>query len=418
MMKINLSFKLKAITLIELLVAMVILGILTGFASMYYADLKEDAIVAKVKTDIKELKKAMANYMSDEYNTNNLRPQKLSELVDTKFNAYLIKDSYGKVLKRIPINTDIEKIISTEYSNCTYEIGTVNRFFIEKLPSCPWGDAYYADLYYVNAVNPKTNQIIREPYVNPSIDRFYNGKPSTDFYYIEALNGGTVFGREGKLTLSSLDSSNNTPGSAVLLATKIPVGIIPLVDKKVIFEVTFKYQQKTNDSPILNKSGSRILETASGETYIPCAVGMIFFFKDKPKANAESVVMTSSGFGLKFSALDWELYESPTGVGLKKVCAGGWEENALHSVKFVFNSQTNIDCFIDGEKRANISYLLNSPASKLYFVISADYFTTLKVPPPPYPPIPVLADCELTINYLLISSVDFSRYYNVKIPLK
>lgn len=411
----------RALSLIELLVALIILAVLTNFAAFYYSNMRADAASTKVKADLMELKKAISNYMSDEYNVSNSRPAKLTDLVEKTFKAKAIKDASDKVLKTYPMTADINYIKEADYADkagCKTDEVDVKRYFIEKIPLCPWGEAYYADLYYVCAKNPDTGDLAREPYLNPSMDKFYNGSPAASFYKIFKAGGCALSGTDGELLMTSFDSTNHTPVDAMFLSSNEPITTLPLPDRKVTFEFSFKYSQKTIDAPVLNASESRILETASGETYVPCANGMLYFFKDPPAVGGEAAVMAKSGFGLKFSAVDWELYECPGGAAAQKLCAGGWEQSALHSVKFVFQSASKIDCYIDGDLKGTASYATGTAVSKVYFVASPDFFTSLKTPPPPYPPLPVLADCEMKLHHILINKVDFSKHYTLKIPSK
>ncbi|HBC74346.1 MAG: hypothetical protein A2008_05360 [Candidatus Wallbacteria bacterium GWC2_49_35] len=424
-MKIN-GLRLKnsrneAFSLIELLVALIILGVLTNFAAFYYSDMRSSAAGTKVKADLMEIKKAISNFMSDEYNVTNARPANLSELVEKTCRAKAILDAADKTLKTYPMSADIEYIMQNEYADkagCKTGEVDLKRFYLEKIPLCPWGEAYYADLYYVCARNPDTGYIAREPYLNPSMDKFYNGVPAPTFYKTFKSAGATLSGSAGQIVMSSSDATNKNSVDAMFLSNIEAITTLPLPDRKVTFEFSFKYSQKTVDDPVLNAAESRILETASGETYVPCANGMLYFFKDPPAAGGEAAVMAKSGFGLKFSAVDWELYECPGGAAAQKLAAGGWEQAALHSVKFVFTLATKIDCYIDGDLKATAAYSTASPVSKVYFAVSPDFFTSLKMPPPPYPPIPVLADCELKLHHVTINKIDFSKHYIAKIPSK
>ena len=415
------AFRNNALSLIELMVALVIVGIMTGFAAHYYTNMRTDAASAKVKADIMEIKKAFSNFLSDEYNVDSSRPAKLIELTEKKFRALAIKNSNGAIIKTYPLSADINDILQNDYSDkADYQTDEVDikRYFIEKIPLCPWGEPYYADLFYVCAKNSATGDIAREPYASPSLDKFYNGVPAPEFYNIGKSGGASLSGKEGRLILSTNDSTNKNAIDALFITSKQPVVTLPMPDKKVTFEFCFKYSQKILDEPVLNASESRMLEMAPGETYIPCSNGMIYFFKDPPAAGAEAAVMNKSGFGLRFSAADWELYDAPAGGLAKKIASGGWESSALHSVKFIFQTASKIDCYIDGDLKATAEYSTASIISKLYFTVSPDFFTSLKVPPPPYPPLPVLADCEMQLYHISINKIDFSKYYVARITYR
>ena len=56
-------FQNRAFSLIELLVALIILGVLTNFAAFYYSNMRADAASTKVKADLMEIKKAISNFM-------------------------------------------------------------------------------------------------------------------------------------------------------------------------------------------------------------------------------------------------------------------------------------------------------------------------------------------------------------------
>jgi prepilin-type N-terminal cleavage/methylation domain-containing protein len=411
-------FRNDAFSLIELMVALVILGIMTGFAAHYYSNMRADAANTKVKADLMEIKKAFSNFMSDEYNIHSIRPGKLIDLTEKVFRARAIKNSGGAIIKTYPLSADINDILKNDYSDKpdyqTDEID-IKRHFIEKIPLSPWGESYYADLYYVCARNNSTGDIAREPYMTPTLDKFYNGVPAPEFYNIGKSGGASISGKEGRLILSTNDSTNKTAIDALFITSNQPVTTLAMPDKKVTFEFSFKYSQKTLDEPVLNASESRMLEMASGDTYIPCSNGMIYFFKDPPAAGGEAAVMTKSGFGLRFSAIDWELYDSPTGGLARRIVSGGWESSALHSVKFIFQTASKIDCYIDGDLKATAEYATATNISKVYFTVSPDFFTSLKLPPPPYPPLPVLADCEMQLHHISINKVDFSKFYIAKI---
>ncbi len=411
-------FRNDAFSLIELMIALVIMSIMTGFAASYYSNMRADAANTKVKADIMEIKKAVSNFMSDEYNIGNVRPAKLIDLTEKVFRARAVKNSSGAIIKTYPLSADINDILQNDYSDKTdYQTDEIDikRYFIEKIPSCPWGEPYYADLYYICAKNNSNGDIAREPYMPPSLDKFYNGVPAPEFYNIGKSGGASISGQEGRLILSTSDSTNKNALDALFITSGKPVTSLPMPDKKVTFEFSFKYSQKTSDEPVMNASESRMLEMASGDTYIPCSNGMIYFFKDPPAVGGEAAVMNKSGFGLRFSAIDWELYDSPTGGIGRRIAAGGWESSALHSVKFIFQTASKIDCYIDGDLKATAEYAVTTNISNVYFTVSPDFFTSLKVPPPPYPPLPVLADCEMQLHHILINKIDFSNYYKARI---
>ncbi len=420
-------------SLIELLVALVILGVLTSFAAFYYSNMRTDAANTKVKADLMEIKKAVGSFMADEYNVikttdasgvsfiSGLRPAKLSELVEKTFRAMAVLDSSDKIVKTYPINADINEIFSRDYSDKpsfkTAEVD-IKRYFLEKIPLCPWGEAYYADLYYVCARNPDTGKIAREPYLNPGYDKFYEGNIAPTFYRTETSGTAQIHGTPGYVVLSAKDATNKSSSDAMLLTSDDPVTTLPLPDKKVTFEFMFKYTQEILDEPVKNTYENRLLETASGENYVPCASGLVYFFKDPPAVGGEADIMGKIGFGLKFSEVDWELYDSPSGTPARKIAGGGWEKSAMHTVKFIFKTASSIDCFIDGELRATAEFSTAVPSSKLYFVISPDFFNSMKIPPPPYSQLPVFADCTMNLYHILINKVDFSEHYKVKIPSK
>nr|HPG58612.1 hypothetical protein [Candidatus Wallbacteria bacterium] len=346
---------------------------------------------------------------------------KLSDLVEKTFRATAVLDSTDKIIKTYPLNADINEIFASEYADKpSYKTGEVDikRYFLEKIPMCPWGEAYYADLYYICARNPDTGKIAREPYLNPGYDKFYEGNIAPTFYRTETSGTAQIKGTPGYVVLSAKDATNKSSSDALLLTSKEAVTTLPLPDKKVTFEFMFKYTQEILDEPVRNTYENRLLETASGENYTPCANGLVYFFKDPLQAGGEDATMGKIGFGVKFSEVDWELYDSPSGTPARKIAGGGWEKAAMHTVKFIFKTASSIDCFIDGELKGTAEFSTAVPVSKLYFAISPDFFTSMKIPPPPYSQLPVFANCKMNLYHIMINKVDFSEHYKVKIPSK
>ena len=410
-------------SLLELMIAIVILGILAGTAASYYVGLKEDAVASKVKADLNELGKVMVAFMSDEYNITGERPAKMTELTEKTFKLKVIKDETGSIAAKYPMSADINAIKEQEFAdkpNYTTSEVEIKRSFVEKIPPCPWGDAYYADLYNICAMKPGNKQPMKLSYTNQSVDRFAVATPSASFYNILQLGVSQLNANVGMLSMASFDSKNNSPANAIALTSLKPISTTSSQqDKFATFEFCFKYRQETSAEAVQNSIGNRILETNSGSSYVPCGNGMVFLFKEAPAVGAEAAVMPKSGIGIKFSASDWEAYESPSGGAPQKIAGGGWEAAASHSVKFVFKTAYSIQCYIDGDLKATLAYsTAASPVASVYFAISPDMFTSLNTPPAPYPPIPILADCFMDISQISINNVDFSNYYDFKIPSK
>lgn len=378
-------------TLIELMVALVIVGVLTNFALIYYGNVKDDAQVAKIKNDLSAIKSSIAAYMSDQYNLKRERPTSLSQMVLASFTVVNADDS-----------TDVK---------------IYKRSFIEAIPKNPWGPDYYADLFYVCAKNPlikvnetdpatglprERNKTLKAAYTSPTADNFGAARFSTKFYRSQVVSGASVSVRTGEVALSVTNGAS--ANSAALLTTVNPVTITQNPKDAYIFEFNFEYIQTFADNPVISTNENRVLESSAPEVFKNASNGMVFLYKNKvPAFGPEVQVMTGTGVGFKFSAEQWELYHSPTGGAASKLMSGGMDPGS-HSIRFVFRKDvTYVDCYLDGDLKATARLGPSGSAShKVYPLLSPDMFTdVIKV-----------ADCKMLVKQIVINSVDFSDYYD------
>ncbi|HNY13653.1 MAG TPA: type II secretion system protein [Candidatus Wallbacteria bacterium] len=402
------------VSIIELLITMLIISILVGFASTYYSDMQMDAREKKAKKDLEAIKNALVAFVSDENNVRHERPDKLSELEYKEFKVFDPGVSAGVKYIR-----DISEIkfpgtgeIKPDDSSCVY---LVKRSFIEKMPRSPFGNQYWADLYYVYTLNPFNQKISREPYISPTSDTFVTGKLSDKFYQVIPPAPNVYCSiKTGEVTLATHDATNKNANDAVILSNLKPFNIKVSQSKKVLIEFSFNYKQRQVDDSILNTMETRILESATTGNYAPSSCGMAFVFKSLPVIGAESQILAKSGIGFKFSASAWELYDSPDGAKLRKLMTGGWSEGN-HTVKFAFFASNMAECYLDGDGKGTAQLGADGDVNSVYFALSPDMFNTMSFPPAPYPPAPVFMDSEMNIHQIIFSGVDFSTCYDKKI---
>jgi len=395
------------VSLIELLIAMVIIGILVGFAGTYYSDMQLDTREKKAKKDLESIKTAIVAFISDNNNIKHERPSRLSELEYKEF----------KVAEPVPATgvkyiRDISEIDAAD----TTSTMIVKRNFIEKVPRSPFGSLYWADLFYVYVQNPSSQKTYREMYTNPTSDTFVMGTLSNKFYQLIPPAPNIFFSvKTGEVTLLTRDATNKNANGAVVLSSLSPFKIIANQSKKSIIEFKFSYKQRQAENEVLNTMETRILESAMSGSYAPSSTGMAFVFKTVPAIISEAQVLTKSGIGFKFSASAWEFYDSPDGATLRKLMTGGWNDGE-HTVKFVFFASNMAECYLDGDSKGIAQLGSAGDFNNVYFALSPDMFNMMSVPPAPYPPVPVLMDSEMNITQIIFSGADFSAYYDKKIP--
>lgn len=433
----------KGLTLLELMIALVIIGILTAFAAEYYADTQDSARKTKIKADLEAIKTAIVNYTADEYNIANTRPQRLSELVNAEFRYIEEADTITNMItKRLPVASDTAASIKTK-----------KRHFLEKLPHNPIGPTYYADMYYVYGEMPGSQTSMKDPitgktftfpyavkvpYKNASIDDFATGILTADIYKTLAKGGASVTSTTGSVTLLA-NNSTSPSDTAVLYTVPIklpgmsPAGAAPPAgpgpgpsapgsdpqkmpdsisntQNKYEFEITFKYSQLFADDPILNNQENRILDPAALSEFKKTNNGCVFFFKNEFPASetlTDNSFKTKAGLGFVFSATQWELYDSPSGTALaaKPFASGGMDENATHQIKFILKPSNTIDCYLDGDYKGNGKIGAPNDSVSASLAMAADIFADASKN----------ANCKMTVYQIKMGCVDFSLYYNAKI---
>jgi len=388
-------------TLIELMVALVILSVLTSFAFMYYGNVRSDAENAKVKSDINALKSAMTAYLTDE----------TVKLPDGRF--VVLKKERPSSLSQMVLSTF--RVVDPEDSTA---VSVFKRSFIEEIPKNPLGPDYYADLYYICAKNPLVRLVEISPvtglpvektkttkvaYTSPTTDNFGAGKFSTTFYRCQLASGATIAAKTGEVTIVANNGSSSV-NSAALFTTVRPITVTANPKNNFIFEFTFDYTQSFADNPVVSTNENRVLESSAPSVYKNSSNGIIFIFRDSvPAFGNETQIMSKNGVGFKFSETQWELYHSPSGGGLVKLETGGMEPGN-HSMRFAFKSDvTYVDCYLDGDLKATARMGPAGAKSHIvYPVLSPDLFTdTFKV-----------SDCTLRLKQVVINSIDFSDFYD------
>lgn len=383
----------RAMSLIELLIAMVILSIMVRYAIMSYIDLQKTARMRRVQNDLNVLKSAITTYMADENNKKRERPRSLGDL---EYSVFRIEDPDDST-----------------------SIKFVKKNFIERVPKSPFGGEYWGDLYYVYTRDNESQKVFREAYTDATCDRFSLGGFSQTFYScIPPYPNAYMSAQTGEISMSTRDAKNGAPNDAVILMTTQSHDIVASKSRPSILDFTFTYRQRVSDSAVLNTSENRILETAANENYSPSAMGVVFLFKGKPAVIPEAQLTSKPGIGFKFSDTTWELYDSPNGTSLNRVAFGGWSApEGEHVIKFIFRSSNVAECYLDGDMKGSAQFgAAGAGLNSFYVTLSPDMFGMMAIPPAPYSPVPTLVDCDMTVKQIKITGVDFSTYYPLKIP--
>ena len=422
----------KGITLLELLIALVIIGTLVAFAAEFFTETQETARKTKVKSDLEALKTAMVGYTSDEYNVDKVLPKKLNELVNCEFKYVEELDTSANSITRRPaVPGDPPGMIKIK-----------KRHFIEKIPTNPIGPAYYADSYYVYGEIPgRPSQIkdlitgnsfnvpyaVKVPYKNAAVDDISTGVLAPEIYRTLVKGSGTVVTTRGSVTLTANNSSASPSDTATLYT--VPIKMQSMVQtgpmpgpagsaansgrdqqNKFIFEVTFKYSQVFGDTLVLSSQENRILDPSAISEFKKANNGCVFFFKNSFPATdtlTEGTFKTKSGIGFVFSKNQWELYESPTGgaISATPVAGGGMDENATHQIKFVLKASNMMDCYLDGDFKGTAKFGPAGDIPTASLAVAADLFSDAAK----------TADCKMVISQIKIGCADFSLYYKTKI---
>ncbi len=418
----------RGVTLLELAIVLLIMGILAMTAFGYYANTRDQAKRAKALEDMNTIRAAVKRFRADPYNTSHRRPANPRELVSVTFDGTetkMVQTASGVVEQEQPV--------------------TAKRHFLDALPKTPWGLDYNIDLYHVVAWNtdrrvtqigPVWGERLTLPYTNVNTEEF-DAPPAPAAWTFSTSGGATWHWATGAVALAS-------PGAAeavyALLNKEILVkGLrkevepapgdeetrLMNVDWGCVIECVFDYEQdrgggvdtSIDDDATTPEAQERLAATLADHAidFDPAVleremVGAILLW---PKSKTPLAPGTPYDgdmaplFGVRFSDRRWEILP-PARVLIPNLppegSTGEWA-GGRHSVKFISKYDELHECYlldvtIDGDLKYSIKL---PPTAEDHFrlTISPDHFTD---------PARAIAS-EMLLQSVTVSGFDFSKHY-------